>query len=121
MENPGGTSNQPWNTAYVIRHIYPQNNSQTNIKHSRDFPTKINMPKMSSTDATIHVAQDLIHALHNPAPYIPHVILVNEHGIIGIPNRYIFRINLPRSTSKDSSQEGIQRKTLSGEAIINPI
>ena len=37
------------------------------------------MPKMSSTDATIHVAQDLIHALQNPEPASPLVALVNSH------------------------------------------
>ena len=37
------------------------------------------MPKMSSTDATIHAAQDLIHALQNLAPARPLVTLVNVH------------------------------------------
>ena len=35
------------------------------------------MPKMSSTDAIIHAAQDLIHALKNPAPASPLVTLGN--------------------------------------------
>ena len=42
-------------------------------------PQTINMPKFSSTDATIHAAQDLIHELQNPAPDIPLVTLVNVH------------------------------------------
>ena len=33
------------------------------------------MPKISSKDATYHSAQDLIYALHNPAPAIPLVKL----------------------------------------------
>ena len=37
------------------------------------------MPKMSYTDAKIHAAQDLIHALQNPAPANPLVALVNLH------------------------------------------
>ena len=37
------------------------------------------MPKMSSTDATIHSALELIHALHNLEPGIPLVTLVNLH------------------------------------------
>ena len=37
------------------------------------------MPKMSSKDATFHVAQDLIYSLQNPAPESALVKLVNEH------------------------------------------
>ena len=36
------------------------------------------MPKMSNTDATINPTQDSIHALQNPAPARPLVILVNS-------------------------------------------
>ena len=43
------------------------------------FPKQFNMPENSSTDATIHAAQDLIYALHNSAPPIPLVKLVNAH------------------------------------------
>ena len=32
------------------------------------FPKRINMPQMSSMDATYHAAQYLIYALHNPGP-----------------------------------------------------
>ena len=42
-------------------------------------PKQSNMPQMSSTDATIHYAQDLIYALQNLAPEIPIVKLVNAH------------------------------------------
>ena len=37
------------------------------------------MPKMSSIDTTINVAQDLIYALQSPADAIPSVKLVNWH------------------------------------------
>ena len=33
----------------------------------------------SFTDATIHAAQDLIHAIHNPEPARPLVTLGNTH------------------------------------------
>ena len=38
------------------------------------------MPHISSKDATIHTAQDLIHSLYNPAPVIPLVTLVNTYN-----------------------------------------
>ena len=38
----------------------------------------INMSNMSSTDAIIHAAQDLIHALQNLAPANPIVTLGNS-------------------------------------------
>ena len=34
---------------------------------------------MSSTDAMIHAAHDLIHPLHNPAPASPIVTIRNAH------------------------------------------
>ena len=37
------------------------------------------MPKLSSTDAEIYAAQDLIHALQNPAPTRPLVTLGYVH------------------------------------------
>ena len=37
------------------------------------------MPKMSSTDATIHSVKDLIIALQNTAPAIPLVTVINLH------------------------------------------
>ena len=40
-----------------------------------EFPSK--QFNMSSKDATFHAAHDLIYALHNPAPAIPLVKLVN--------------------------------------------
>ena len=48
------------------------------ISYTVDYtPIKFNMPKMSSADATIHVAQGLICALKNPAPVSPLFILGN--------------------------------------------
>ena len=43
------------------------------------FPKKFNITKISSTDASIYAIQDLIHALHNPAPASLILKLVNEH------------------------------------------
>ena len=37
------------------------------------------MPKMSTTDATIHATQDLIHSLQNSEPARPLFTLVNSH------------------------------------------
>ena len=37
------------------------------------------MPKMSSTDATIHASRDLIHAIQNTAPEIPLFKIGNSH------------------------------------------
>ena len=37
------------------------------------------MPHIYSVDANYHAAQDLIYALHNPAPAIPLVQLRNLH------------------------------------------
>ena len=37
------------------------------------------MPKMSSTDATIHAVQDLIIALQNASPSRPLVTVINVH------------------------------------------
>ena len=37
------------------------------------------MPQMSSMDATYHVVQDIIYALHNPALASPLVKLVHRH------------------------------------------
>ena len=42
-------------------------------------PKKFNMPHMSSMDANFHAPQDLIFALHNPAPETPLLKLGNGH------------------------------------------
>ena len=42
-------------------------------------PRTFNMPTISSTNATIHAAQDLIHALQTPEPASPLVTLENAH------------------------------------------
>ena len=43
-------------------------------------PPKNNMPQMYSMDATYHSAQDIIHALQNPAPASPLVKLGHGHN-----------------------------------------
>ena len=43
------------------------------------FPKTINMPQMSSMDATYHVTKYLIYAIHNPSPAITLVELGNGH------------------------------------------
>ena len=43
------------------------------------YPQQFNMPKMSSADATIHDAHDLICSINNPAPSIPIVKLGNTN------------------------------------------
>ena len=42
-------------------------------------PPKFNIPKMSSTDAIIHAAQDLFNALKDPSPDIPVGTPGNSH------------------------------------------
>ena len=50
------------------------------ISDTVEFPPKtFNMSKMSSTDATINAAHDLIHAVYNPSPDIPLLTLGNSH------------------------------------------
>ena len=49
------------------------------------------MPKMSSTGVTIHASQDLIYAMHNPAPEIPLDKLGNYHKEALISPAKIFR------------------------------
>ena len=66
-------------TLHMPQVINPQNKSITNIRHSRVPPKQFNMPKMSYTDLTIVSAQDLVYALHNPAPERPLVKLRNAY------------------------------------------
>ena len=58
-------------------------------------PKQFNIPKMSSTDATIHATQDLIYALQDPAPDSSSVKLVNTHNESFIEIAYIFRKETP--------------------------
>ena len=53
------------------------------------------MPKMSSVDTTFHAAQDLVYALHNPAPAIPLVKLGNGHTEAFIVLAEMFRKDIP--------------------------
>ena len=49
------------------------------------------MTKMSSKDANVHSAKDLIYALQNPSPEIPLVKLVNGHKYSFMTLSEIFR------------------------------
>ena len=49
------------------------------------------MPKMTTTDATIHATHYLMYALQNIAPEIPPVKLVNTHKEALISLAEIFR------------------------------
>ena len=50
---------------------------------------------MSSIDAMIHAAYDLIHPLQNPAPVSPIVTIINAHKGALIYLAYIFRKESP--------------------------
>ena len=66
---------------------------------------------MSATDAKIHAAQDLIHALQNPAPASPLVTLAKfTQRSIDIPSIDIWKSISTSNTSEDASQGGITRK-----------
>ena len=110
MDNLSGTLGQPWNYIYSIRHTSPKqerNESQTQYSFP---PRKFNMQKMSSTDATIHAAQDLIHALKNPAPKIPLIPLVNLHKEALIYPSYKFeKETSPRVPVKGNTKRNSNR------------
>ena len=80
------------------------------------------MPKISSTDASIHSTQYLICALHNPEPASALVKPVNFHkeSVISLAEIFIKSNPPPNSNSEGSRQGGIPIKTLTGEPIINP-
>ena len=59
--------------------MHPQTRAEQISDTVDFFPKQINMPPMSSTDAKIHAAHGLIHALQNTAPAIPLVTLENAH------------------------------------------
>ena len=64
---------------YIYHKAYIPKTRVERISYTVDFfPKQFNMPQMSSTDATIHAAPDLIYALNNPAPSIPLVKPVNS-------------------------------------------
>ena len=75
---------------------------------------------MSSTDATIHAAQDLINALHHPSPASPIVKLGNGHKEELSTLAEIFRKSNPpavpprvpvRDVFQDKLQEVNQERT----------
>ena len=56
---------------YRCHKAYIPNKRVERISDTIEFyPKKFNTPKMSSIDATIHAAQDLIYSIQNPAPEI---------------------------------------------------
>ena len=66
---------------------------------------------MSSTDSVIHVAQDLIYSLHNPAPAISLVKLGNSHKEALRPQVDIFeKANSPKISSRVSVRGAYQEK-----------
>ena len=66
---------------YICHRAYIPKTRAERISDTVEFlPKQFNMPNMSSKDATFHAAQDLICALHNPAPASPLVKLRNGHN-----------------------------------------
>ena len=79
------------------------------------------MPKISSKDATYHSAQDLIYALHNPAPAIPLVKLGygNKEVLRALVD--VFRKSTPPSSTSEGASQGVHpRKTQKGEPRKSP-
>ena len=60
MENPAGKSNQPWRTKDANRTYIPKIRLEQKSTTVEFFLRKLSMPKISSTDALIHDALDLI-------------------------------------------------------------
>ena len=79
------------------------------------------MPKMSSTDATIHAVHDLIRAIYNPAPAIPLVTLVNLHKEALISLADIFeKSTSPAVPLRITIGGGLPRETPKGEPRREP-
>ena len=98
-----------WDKAYI-----PKIRAER-ILDTVEFPSKqFNIPKMSSTDATIDVAQDLIYALYSPPPEIQLVETWKfiQWGIEVI-SRNIRKSNppavTPRVTIRGAYQEKLQQ------------
>ena len=63
---------------YRLNKAYNPKTILERISYTVEPPPKtINTPQMSSTDAIIHAAEDLIHALKNSVPATPLVTLEN--------------------------------------------
>ena len=73
------------------------------------------MPNISSTDATIHTAQDLIYTLHNPAIEIPLGKIGNSHKEALISLAEKFRKATPQQYLQGFPLGSILRETLTGE------
>ena len=79
------------------------------------------MPKLFSTDATIHAAQNLIYAQQNPAPEIPLVKLGNPHKEALRSLVEIFTTSTPPAVPlRVTTRGGVPRKTPKGEPRYNP-
>ena len=76
VDKNAGTKYHQWNATYAVRHAYPKQD-QKKIRYSIVPPKQFNMPKISSTNATIHATQSFIHSEHNSAREIPLVALSN--------------------------------------------
>ena len=78
------------------------------------------MPKMPSTDAAIHAAHDLIHAIQNPAPDIPLVTLGNANKNAFRSLAYIFEKETSHNYLQGCQLMGISRETPTGGPIRKP-
>ena len=74
------------------------------------FPQNYIVPKMSSTDSTIHTVQDLIHKLQNPAPVILLVTLGNYHTAALRAVSKIFYKSTPRGIPTRVVQKEMERQ-----------
>jgi hypothetical protein len=87
---------------------YTIHNEKTNAERSLEtvefFPSKIPMPKLSSADAAIRAAKDLIHALQKPHPAAPFSQLGNPQMEALNELAGIFYDALPRVEEKKPHQ-----------------
>ena len=75
------------------------------------YPKQFNMPKISSIDATFYAAQDLIYALHNPAPESPLFKLVNGNKeALRTPAEIFRKANPPAAALRVPAREVFQEK-----------
>ena len=91
------------------------------------FPNKFTMPKISSTAATLHAEQGLIHFLRSTAPPRPLITLGDSHTVLireleGILNMATPRLRPPRVVPPESQQnkQPIMAKTPNKIKILEP-
>ena len=75
---------------------------------------------MSSTDAAIIAAQDLIHALQNPEPAIPILTLENSYKEAMRSIEYLFGKATPPTIPLRVPVRGAHQEKLTGEPRKNP-